>query len=363
ALASILGFTQPICAKKTAIASTSYILFQITSHELIIKATDLEVSLQFSCPLQESTIDSLQILVPGKKIYDIVKELEGPIECKIEDNQFFIKNGKVNVALHVKSAEEFPPFPERIENLMQMDAKFILELFSKVSFLIPQNNSNPALNGLLIEISKQQTSMTTTDGHCLAQVKTTRYHLDEPKKWLVPRRGIFEIKKILENTKDGSVFLGICGNQLVFSGESFNFFTKVLADEFPAYEAILNKETFIPARVLKNDFIKTLRRSTCLLSGQFLATSFKFAKDTMKVTLKNNEIGKLEETLQLHDFAAEPLELRFYSPYLLNGLQSFAQDDVQLYLKNNTKPVIFEACNQDQYDLVYLVMPVSAAQV
>lgn len=362
-LSSILAFTQPIVSKKTAIPSTAYILFQINAHELVIKATDLEISLQFSCPLKESTAEQLQVLVPGKKIFDIVKELDGDIQCTLEENQLLLKSGKVDVAFNIKSAEEFPPLPERIENLMQIDAKFLLELFGKVSFLIPQNNSNPALNGLFIEISAQDLKMTTTDGHCLAQVKTNRYALNQDRRWLVPRRGIFEIKKILENTEGNSVFLGVCGNQLVFSGESFNFFTKLLADEFPAYQMILNKETFVPARVLKNDFIKTLRRSSCLLSGQFLATTFKFAGNNVKVSLKNSDIGKLEETLVLQDFDSEPLEMRFYSPYLLNGLQSFAQDDVKFYLKNNNKPIIFEASNQNQYEMVYLVMPVSAANV
>ena len=55
----------------------------------------------------------------------------------------------VNFALNIKDAQEFPPFPERIENLMQLNAAFLLEMLDKVAFLIPQNNANPALNGLL----------------------------------------------------------------------------------------------------------------------------------------------------------------------------------------------------------------------
>ena len=79
---------------------------------------------------------------------------------------------------------------------MQLNAPFFLELLNKVSFLIPQNNANPALNGLLLEISESELKMTASDGHCLAQVETSTYTLEESNKWLLPRRAVFELKKI-----------------------------------------------------------------------------------------------------------------------------------------------------------------------
>ena len=90
-LLSTLFFMQPICTKRTTINSTSTILFSISHKELILKATDLEISLQFSCNLVSSNIEQAQFLVPGKKIFDIVKEMEGEIECIFDDNQLTLK--------------------------------------------------------------------------------------------------------------------------------------------------------------------------------------------------------------------------------------------------------------------------------
>lgn len=229
-LMSILSFMHPICNKRTTLDATSSILFQVSAKELILKSTDLEISLQSSYLLKDCDIDQTRsFLVSGKRIFDLVKELEDEIEFYIEDNQLIVKSGKVNLSLNIKNSEEFPPFPERIENLMQIESGFLLDMISKVAFLIPQNNANPALNGLYWEIDKSGFKMTSTDGHCLVQIKSSKYSLEEEKKWLLPRRAIFEVKKILESSEDTVVFVGICGNQLVFSGESFNFFTKLLA--------------------------------------------------------------------------------------------------------------------------------------
>lgn len=358
-LFNILSSMQPICSKRTALDTTSDILFQAGNKELIIKSTDLEISLQASCELEESNItDPISFLVSGKRIYEIVKELDNNIIFIITESQLLIQSGLVNLSLNIKSSEEFPPFPERIENLMHFDSKLLQKMLDGVAFLIPQNNANPALNGLLLEISNNNLTMTTTDGHCLAQVKTDKVTLPENKTWLLPKRAIFELKKILDNSKDSFIFLGTCGNQLVFSGELFNFFTKLLTDAFPQYQAILDKKDFIPAYIERSNFIKTLRRTTCLLSGQFIATSFRFTESEVTVSLANKEVGKLKEEIPLQSSTQTDLELRFYSPYLLSGLQAFNENDIKFYLKNSSKPIIFESELED-YRMTYLVMPVS----
>lgn len=356
---SILSSMQPICTKRTTLDTTASILFQVGHKELVLKSTDLEISLQASYALKECTIDEPQsFLVSGRRIFDLVKEMEGDITCQLTGQQLRITGNGVNLALNIKDAQEFPPFPERIENLMQLDASFLLEMLNKVAFLVPQNNANPALNGLYLEILKDHTILTTTDGHCLAQVRSTKYHLDEPKKWLLPRRAVFEVKKLLEASKDVAVFLGVCGNQLVFSGESFNFFTKLLASQFPQYQPILDRKEFLPAKVDRTHLVKTLRRSSCLLSGQFIATEFGFSKDGINVSMQNKEVGKLQEQVPMDGYEGKNLDVRFYAPYLLSGLQVFGQDQVQFYLKNSSKPIIFEN-EEKEIAVLYLVMPVA----
>jgi DNA polymerase-3 subunit beta len=356
---ALLAAMQPICTKRTTLDATTYIMFAVGHKELVLKSTDLEISLQSSYLVKKSDVDQpFSFLVSGRRIFDLVKELDGDIEFICENNQLTLQAGSVDLSLNIKDAQEFPPFPERIENLMQLSASFLLEMLDKVAFLIPQNNANQALNGLYLEISDAEFKMTTTDGHCLAQVCTKKYTLPETKKWLLPRRAIFEVKKILESAPDGSIFLGICGNQLVFSGESFNFFTKLLADPFPQYAPILNKEGFVPACVDRSNFIKTLRRSSCLLSGQFIATNFGFESERLQVSMQNKEVGKLNEALPLHEFSGAKLDVRFYAPYLLNGLQAFSDDKIKFYLKNSSRPIIFET-EAEQSHLIYLVMPVS----
>lgn len=359
---SLLSSLQAICTKRTTLDVTAYILFQINHREIILKATDLEASLQVNYQIERDVVGSepCSFLVNGKRLFDLVKELDGDIICKVLDNQLHLTTDAINLSLNIRSSDDFPPFPEKIENLTHIESSFFLELINKVAFLISQNNIKPAFNGLLVELSEKGLKMTSTDGHCLVQVTTDKYVLSEAKKWLLPRRAIFEIKRILESVEDATIFIGICGNQLVFSGNSFNFFTRLLQDRFPEYEAILNKKGFVPARTDRQHLVKTLRRSSCLLSGQFLATTFTFSPKTLSISLINKDIGQLAEQIPLEDFNAPACTMKFYAPYLLGGLQVFGDKSIQFSFSGNTKPIIFESESvEKQYKMLYLVMPVA----
>lgn len=362
-LTGILSAMQAICARRTTLDATTNILFSCGHQELILKSTDLEISLQYSCPLHGALEgDASQFLVSGRRMFELTKELEGEIACAFEKNQLALQSGNARLSLNIKDAQEFPPFPERIENLMEVHAAVLLSMLEKVAFVIPQSNANPALNGLLLEIDAQQMRMTATDGHCLAQVTTTQYHLEKPHSWLLPRRAVLELKKIIEASGNERVFLGTCGNQLVFSGESFNFFTKLLVDAFPEYAAILNREGFVRRVAPKAELMKALRRSACLLSGQFIATEFNLDEATLEVAMVNKEVGNLREQFSLIESAPGMVNIRFYAPYLLNGLHVLPGDQVAFWLHSGMRPIIFEA-QLDALAMTYLVMPVSPTQV
>ncbi len=360
-LLTLLSSMQPICNKRTTLDVTESILFHVTSRELTLKGTDLEVSLQASIPVESDFTESSGFLISGKRIFELVKELDGTIGFAVSGNQVRIKADGVELALNIKDMQEFPPFPERIENLMNVDAAFLLRMLNKVAFMVPQNNAQQALNGMLLELDQNAISMVATDGHCLVRVTSPKYTLQDEKKWLIPKRAVLELKKLLEAYPSDNIFIGVCGNQLVFSGKSFNFFTKLIAEAFPQYKGALVKDGFMPATLDRDPFLRTLKRTSCLLAGQFVSTNFAFSPGAMHVSMNNKEVGALEEALSLQNYDGEKVESRFYSPYLLSGMQAFDDNKVQFFIKNNTKPIIFEA-EADGVHMTYLVMPVSLNQ-
>lgn len=341
---------------------TESILFQVNPRELLLKTTDLEVSLRSSVSIETTLTESKEFLISGKRIFDVVKEMDGLLTFTIDDQKIRIKNESgVGFTLAIREASDFPPFPERIENLMKFDADFIMSVINKLVSVIPQNNATPALNGMFIESIESGIAFVATDGHSLARVQTNKYTLPEGQSWLLPRRTVAELKKLIESSASKEVFLGECSGQLVFSGNHFNFFSRVITDKFPDYKPALEKEGFHGAMLDRGAWVKSLKRAGALLAGKFVSTSFTFKKDVVDLHIENKEVGSLKEAVKVTDFDGEKVKSNFYSPYLLNGLQVLDDDAVAFAIKNETRPIIFEQDNDD-YKFTFLVMPVASTQ-
>src|SRR3990167_752724 len=104
ALSSILAFMQPICAKRTTLDTTSSIMFQAGHKELVLKSTDLEISLQYSCQLQDSSLENQSFLLSGKRVFELIKELDGDVNFVVKNNSIGIQAGQAQLSLNIKDA-------------------------------------------------------------------------------------------------------------------------------------------------------------------------------------------------------------------------------------------------------------------
>lgn len=361
-LESVLSSMQPICAKKTAINATNSVLFHVSPGELVIRATDLEVSLQASCSVVQAPDKDITFLVHARRLFDLIRELDGVLEFSWDGKAISIKaegsTGKLGIRLSTAAPDDFPPFPERIENLMELDSDFLRKVLDRLVNLVPSNNANPALNGLFTSCDKDGLSMVATDGHSLAQIKTADYQMSEPQSWIIPKRSLVEFKKTLDSSETKKVFLGTCNGLLVFSGGNFNFFTRLVADKFPHYQPILARDGFFRGATKIQPLSAALRRAGCLLAGKFVSTNFTINEQgRMKVSLKNKEIGSMEEEIESETYKGDDIKSAFYSPYVLSALHSIGGDKVDYLVKGGSSPIFFEK-DEPNCKLLYLVMPV-----
>lgn len=355
-----LQSVQPICSKRTALDITANILVQVFPTELVLRATDLEISFQASFAIDSTLTETFQFSVHARRLMELVKDLDGNLSLSWNGSSLSIssdKNPDVGIVLATAPAENFPAFPERIENLIDIDAQFLRSAINQVDPLIPSGNANSALNGLLIEFNQEGLSFVATDGHSLAQLKTEKYTLSDSYEWIIPKKAVGELKKTLDLTNPARIFLGICAGQLVFSGGNFNFFTRLIADKFPNYKPILDHTDFSVGQIDKAALCSTLRRANSLLAGKFISAKFKFEKNFVEINLENKEIGSLKERVPLTNFDSTPITCGFYAPYVLTAIAQISQETVRFLIKQGVSPLFFEFTFND-ISAIYLIMPV-----
>lgn len=360
ALFATLQSVQPICSKRTALDITASILMQVSPSELVIRATDLEISFQASFQINSNLTENLKFTVHARRLMDLIKDLDGNLGFSWNGSSLSIssdKNIDVGIMLSTGPTENFPPFPERIENLIDIDAEFLRSAINKVDQIIPSNNANPALNGLLIEFNEQGLCLVATDGHSLARLKTDKYVLGQNQEWVIPKKAVSELKKTLDLSSPERIFLGVCSGQLVFSGGNFNFFTRLIADSFPDYKPVLERKDFVSGNIDKNLLCSTLRRASSLLAGKFISAKFRFEKDFLEIILDNKEIGSLKERLPLQNFDGKNINSSFYTPYVLTAVQQISEEKTEFMVKEGVAPMFFDF-STDDIQATYLIMPV-----
>ena len=379
-LAAILALVQNICNKKVALEATANVFFQISdAQEVIIRATDLDISLQFSLPAKVVVATEVSsFLVNAKRLYDFVKELTSLVKFSYDGTTLSINYGNdeealdpnFHLSLLTTDPATFPVFPERIENVTSLDANFLQYALEKTSPLIPSSNPNPALNCLLLDFDTTGLDIVSTDGHSLACVRNPNYSLSQAHSWMLPKKSVLEFKKIIDSflqaqfsssaatAEPQELFLGLCKGQVVFSGPNFNFFSRLIADPFPNYKALLNFTDFHKGQLMLPVLTTILRRVGYLLAGRFLPASLAFDQGRLQISLSNPDSGEFSEAMSFVASKHFTFTLKFYTPYLLAACAALGQQEADFFIKSATQPLVFIQEKQE-ITFTYLVMPMA----
>lgn len=373
ALFQVLSLIQGICNRKTALPATNNVLFIVgDNNEIIIRATDLETSLQFVLPVKFFYSDFPSFSVNAKRLFDFVHELKGFVFFSYNGSILtlsagdFIENPPVEPEFHLNlftaDVSLFPAFPERIENLSSLDGNFLRFALNKAASIPSPTTASSIANGILFELDSTGCSIVSTNGHALIFCKNNLVSLSESKNFVLPKKSVAELRHVLDEFCDNEeksveVFLGLCKGQLVFSGTSFNFFSRLITDPFPDYKSILNYQDTPKARLNLSLLQPVLRHVSFLLGGKFLPTTFSFLKSRIKLSFNNPDSGSLIESISFVPFTEFEFTVKFFSPYIATACSLFDEKEIDFFLGKHNQPIVF--LNEiESTKLLYLVMPI-----
>lgn len=221
-LLNLLSRTQNIVEKRNTMPILVNVLLEADNNCLKAYATDLEVSLTDTVLVK--IINPGKVAVSAKNLFEITKELfDGPIQLiKKENNWLEIKQGKFLSKIVGVSAEEYPVFPTySSENFSGINAAELKQMIDKTIYCVSNDETRYHLNGVYFEkVDKDFITMVATDGHRLSLIKKQfkNLSLNEKIGVIIPKKGLFEIKKLIESTVD-EVFVAVEGSQFILKAE------------------------------------------------------------------------------------------------------------------------------------------------
>lgn len=356
-LLSLLSRTQNIVEKRNTMPILVNVLLEAKDNLLKVYATDLEVSLTDSANVNIK--DSGKVAVSAKSLFEITKELlDGPIQLiKKENNWLEIKQGKFLSKIIGVAAEEYPVFPTySSENFSKINASELKYMIDKTIYSVSNDETRYHLNGVYFEkAEKDIITMVATDGHRLSLIKKQFKNLSLAEKIgvIIPKKGLFEIKKLIESNVD-DVFIAVEGSQFILKSNSCILMIRLIEGKYPNYNQ------FIPQKfnyniVIKRDIIlSSLKRVSLLANQKSKAIMMSFSNNKLEIASNNPELGDAKEEIDIQ-YKGPDLKVGFNARYIEDVLKNIEQDEVEFELNDQLSPGVLKAHKKDDY--INVVMP------
>lgn len=352
-----LYWTQSTVERRNTMPILANVLIDAAGEDIRLTATDLEVGVR-ACLKGEITEEG-QVTVNAKKLYEIVRELSEPTLqlTGLENDWVEVKSGKTVFKIVGLDAREFPAFAESSEHtLCECSAGVIKDMIDKTIFSISSDETRSNLNGAYCqEMGDGKMRMVTTDGHRLSLVEREIGNLGLIKGVIIPRKGLVELRRLVDDTEDGSVAIGFANNMAFVTKGNVELFVRLIEGEFPDYSKVIPEDSTSQAKVDQGGLLKALRRVSLLSSDRYRGIKLELKEDQLAISANNPDLGEAIEEVEV-EYQGQSLTIGYNARYLLDVLGVLGQEDsVDLQFKDEQSPTVMRKEGDDSF--LYVVMP------
>jgi DNA polymerase-3 subunit beta len=351
-----LQAVQNVVSTRTTLPILSNVLIRAEGSHVEFTATDLDVTV--ACKVEAKVVKPGATTLPVKKLFGIVRELQGEIEIETDDkNLSSIRSGSSFFKIHGLAADEFPPLPKfKDDKKVSQPQENIRAMIRKTSFAVSTDESRYVLNGIFISLKEGKMTFVATDGRRLALVDE---EVDISEKsageFIVPAKAITELNRLLQDK--GDVELKFGENQASFALKNENGFsvlliTKLIEGNYPNYRQVIPGEAKERIPVGREELVQALRRAEIMTSEKANSVKLTFGKNVLTITANSPEVGEARETMAIN-YKGKELAIAFNPRYLIDPLNALTEDEVFIELIDELSPGVIKINGP----FLYVVMP------
>jgi DNA polymerase III subunit beta len=354
--------TLGIVDKKTTLPILNNILLEAEENRVRIVATDREISLIARYDAYVATTG--KITLSAKKLYEMIREIQGE-EVHFETDEKNIVTLTCQKAIYRImgiSADEYPSVvAEENVPLFPISGSMIKDMVRKVFFAMSTDELRRNLNGIFLQTEKRPEGytirMVATDGHRLAaaykNLDTTEF-LDIPVGVILPRKGVGEIRKVVEDDPE-HVSIGLMGQMFIVQTGNVLLKVSLINAEYPDYKRVIPTEKGTMMFLPKDGFLHALRRMWVVVSAEeFRTVLLTIADNRMVLQSQNADVGEAKEDIDV-SYEGDKIEVGYNADYLIDAIEVIEEETIAFELGAGRKPGIIRSASHEEY--LCVVMP------
>ena len=320
-------------------------------------STDYELSLVEQ--VEAEITEPGSICVNAKKVFDIVKELQGE-DVKIRSTEQLWINITCGSSEMRLPSVEVGLYPQTVlEDLPQsvtISVDDLKQCIDMTLFAAITNESRRNLMGVcLSSTSDQQTRWLSTDGHRLAQIlkSVDDLNFSEDKEVIVPRKALTEVRRTADLFGQ-TVVISFDERVMQFTGGRISFKTRLIEGKFPNCDPIIPKDNTMEIIVNRESFINSLRIVSSISSEKLRPVKLLISQGVLKLESEKADYGEVVDEIEI-GYEGDPFQIGFNSRYLLDVLIVIESEDIKLECKNSMSPTIIKSTVDESF--LSVIMP------
>ena len=341
-------------SKKSTIPALEGILLKAEDGVLTLCGYDLEIGIR--TVVECSVVESGSVVLPGKILNDIIRNLPGEnvnIICD-DKNKCLISSGISEFTVSGIAASEFPELPVINDSVsVTLKSSALADLIKKTIFAIAVVDYRPVYTGAKFSIENKKLTVTAIDNYRLAKAETPVDFKGE-ESFIIPGKSLHELLRLLTDKTEEPVKISIEKRHILFEIDKGVFISRLLEGEFINADTVIPKKSCTFVKIKTKDFIDSLERVSLMISTkQKSPVRCEFTDNLLKL-LCITSIGKGYDEA-VCEITGEDIEIGFNHMYLLDALRACDTDQVKLSMTNPSTALIITP-NEGE-DFVFLVGP------
>lgn len=358
ALSRVSGFVDKKGGTSSILAS---VLLQADASGVRYTGTGQGLTLLGHVPAQVSRPG--EAAVDASNLLTIVKAVAGDtVHCTLVDGQRVeVRAGSSTFKLASQPGSEFPVTPPLDQSRsLKIAADALARVLDQTLFSVAGEDNRYGLNGAHFE------QVAAPDGGTLLRVVATDGNrlswsqapftgeLAITRKSLVPRKGLAEVRRLLDGVKS-DVEIAFGERAAVVHLDDCTIHMRLLEADFPDYRQVLPTAFKRKAVVTRFDLAEALKRVLIFAQDSSRSVKFAFNEDTITLSSRKLDAGESREDVRM-DLTGDPITMGFNGRFLQEVLTVVPSDRVVLELGDTLSPCLVRS--PDSPDALFVVMPV-----
>jgi|GEM_PF-483769 len=366
------------------ILSAVYLEADQEKSNLRVCSTDLDLAILVEVKAKVDLAG--RVALPAQKVQELLSKLPKQsisIESDQEQNIKLV-SGRTKFDLKGFLPEEFPKESIEIEETekkikrLNFPVGHLKRIPKLVSFATEKREINNILNGICIEVNKENIEIGATDGSRLAYYKSANFIQAEQQeqeteiyqKAIIPFRAFNEISRLIQDLEDqATIELNLSEDTSKISLQLSQKFlsSSLIEGDYPQYQQLIPREFSKKATLDREEFLESIERVSVLANEKNRIVKLFFQENkTLSISANTPQLGEAQDQIDLIDYFGEDFTVALNVNFITECLRGLDSKQIQLNMKKHLDPVILQPVIQEEndpesslgFEYTYLLMPI-----